>query len=62
MNVLTLSLLSVTYFADLLADCSLQAELDISHRVVGAKKAKKGGDEPIAPSASVPARVEEIVP
>jgi hypothetical protein len=29
------------YFADLLADCSLRAELDISHRVVGAKKTKK---------------------
>jgi hypothetical protein len=50
------------YFTDLLVDRSLRAELDISHRVVGAKKAKKGGDEPIAPSASVPARVEEIVP
>jgi hypothetical protein len=31
------------YYTDLLADCSLRSELDISHRVVGAKKAKKGG-------------------
>jgi hypothetical protein len=45
------------YFADLLTDYSLRPELDISHRV-GAKKAKKGADEPVAPSASAPARVE----
>jgi hypothetical protein len=45
------------YFADLLTDYSLGPELDISHRV-GAKKAKKGADEPVAPSASAPARVE----
>ncbi len=45
------------YFADLLTDYSLRPELDISHRV-GANKAKKGADEPVAPSASAPARVE----
>ena len=45
------------YLADLLTDYSLRPELDISHRV-GAKKAKKGADEPVAPSASAPARVE----
>jgi hypothetical protein len=53
----------MTDYVDLLKSAQIQRAcfadllMDISHRV-GAKKAKKGADEPVAPSASAPARVE----